>query len=128
MENFTSTIIDSSFEMTARERIKFKDLTDAIKLDKETSENGSLKLTIANFAILQIHNGKSKNNPDYKNYMYIDEEGKKYVSGSESLWNAFKDIYDELHADGDTEPITLIFYRVPSKNYAGKDFLTCSLA
>lgn len=128
MDNFTTSIQYASFEMTARERIKFKDITDAVKIDEYTANNGAFTATIKGYVILNIHNPKSKSNPDYHNYVYIDVDGKKYVSGSESLWNAFNEIREELEADNDTDPIALTFYRVPSKNYAGKDFLSCSLA
>lgn len=128
MDSFSTSIQFASFEMSARDRIKFKDITDAVKIDEYTANNGSFTAEIAGYVILNIHNPKSKNNPDYHNYVYIGTDGKKYVSGSESLWNAFSEIKDELAADNDTDPITLTFYRVPSKNYAGKDFLSCSLA
>ena len=46
-----------------------------------------------------------------KGAVAYDVNGKKYVSGSESLWRAFTDIRDELASDGDNDPISLTFYR-----------------
>ena len=125
--DYSASIQFSSFEMSAYDRVKFKDLSDAVRVDEETKA-GPFTANIVNYVILSVHNGKSKSNPDYVNYVYITDEGKKICSGSESLWNAFSDIWDELKVDGSITSIPLKFYRVPSKNYSGKDFLTCSLA
>ena len=52
-------------------------------------------------------------------------EDDMYVTGSESFWNSFRDIYDEMENESDEWSLKL--YRLPSKNRQGKDFLTCSI-
>ena len=56
----------------------------------------------------------------------IDENNDKYVTGSASFWNSFCDIWSDMA--GEDEEWMLECYRLPSKNYKGKDFLTCSIA
>ena len=120
---FESKIAESSKELTARERIRLKDTTDAIKLDEATSD-GEVIITPSAYAILAVHNDKA-DDPDYEQYIIVGDDDKKYVTGSESFWNAFKAIWDEM--SGEFEEYSVKAYRVPSKNYKGKDFLTCSI-
>ena len=124
--NYKATISYCSKELDARERIRTKDVSDAIKLDQATQDVPSIDIEVAYYAVLDIHNEKS-DSTDYKNYLVVDKEGKKYVTGSESFYKSFIDIVEELADDGITD-FTIKVYRHDSKNYAGKQFITCSLA
>ena len=124
--NYKATISFCSKELDARERIRTKDVSDAIKLDEATQDVPSIDIEVDYYAILDIHNEKS-DSTDYKNYIVVDKQGKKYVTGSESFYKSFIDIMDELAEDGITD-CTIKVYRHDSKNYAGKQFITCSLA
>ena len=124
MENYRVTIKEVSKELTARERIMIKDTTNAIKLDEALKDGAHVVITPKLYAVLAIHNEKS-DNVDYDNYIIIDAEGKKYVTGSGSFWSAFKEIYDEMQ--GDPEEYSIDVYKMDSKNYKGKQFLTCSI-
>ena len=127
--NYTATISEASRELTAKERVMFKDLGNAVKLNdlaEEAMQSGS-KAVITNvkdFVIIDIHNEKSEDT-DYKNYLIIDGEGEKYYTGSNAFWNSFKGIWDEMHDSGEEWGIQLNL--IPSKNYSGKKVLTCSL-
>lgn len=123
MENFTVKIAEVSKELTARERIMLKDTGNAIKLD-EAANGAGLTITPTAYAVLDIHNEKS-DNPDYKNYIILDANGQKYVTGSTSFWNSFIDIWTEMSAEED--PYSIQVYKMDSKNYKGKQFLTCSI-
>lgn len=125
MQGYECKVINTSKELSARERIKIKDLSNAIALDAAVSDDTPLMLSPLYDAELEVHNEKSKDK-DYKKYVIVDVAGNKYHTGSESFWTAYKDIMAELGED--TEDVTLEVYRVPSKNYAGKSFITCSLA
>lgn len=128
MEGYKAKVAYVSKDLTVAERIKFKDTSDAIKIDLVVSPNEALILMVDYFGVLDIHNEKADDNKDYKNYVFVNEKGEKYITGSESLWTAFEDITEEL-ADADVEEIPPIkFYKLESKNYKGKYFLTCSLA
>lgn len=120
---FESKISECSKELTARDRIRLKDTTDAIKLDEATAE-GEVMITPSAYAILSVHNDKA-DDPDYEQYIIEDADGQKYVTGSQSFWNSFKAIWDEMKDED--EEYSVKAYRVPSKNYKGKDFLTCSI-
>lgn len=124
--NYKATISFCSKDLDARERIRTKDVSDAIKLDAATQDVPFIEIDVAYYAVLDIHNEKS-DSTDYKNYIIIDKEGKKYVTGSESFYKSFIDIVEELADDG-IEEFTIKVYRHDSKNYAGKQFITCSLA
>ena len=123
MEGYSVKILETSMELTAKQRIALKDTTNAIKLD-EACEGQELLITPKAFAVLDIHNEKS-DNVDYKNYIIEDVNGKKYVTGSESFWNSFKSIFDEML--GEDEEWSILAYKLDSKNYKGKQFLTCSI-
>ena len=123
MEGYKVTIKEVSKELTARERIMLKDTSNAVKLDEATKE-APLVITPAAYAILSIHNEKS-DNVDYENYLIMDTDGHKYVTGSPSFWTSFKEIWDEMESEN--EEYSIEVYKMDSKNYKGKQFLTCSI-
>ena len=123
MNGYSVSIKESSRELTAKQRVALKDTTSAIKLDEATQVE-PVTINVDMYAVLAIHNEKSEN-PDYDNYIVVDKNGTKYVTGSASFWSSFMDIFTEL--EGEDEAWTLKVYRVPSKNYKGKDFITCSI-
>lgn len=125
--NYKVTIISCSKEISAVERIKLKDLSDAVKLNEMVSTEGSVTLVPAYFAQVHVHN-ENADDKDYENYVIVDNNGTKYYTGSESLWSAFTNIMEELTSEGIDEALPIKVYGLPSKNRAGKDFLTCSLA
>lgn len=122
MDGFTVEIKESSVELSKKDRVKMKDPSNAIKLDEVTNE-GSFILKPAAYVILSIHNSKS-DNPDYENILIMDDNGTKYVTGSPSFMTAFFDIWREMDGETDWE---LECYKRDSKNYKGKQFLTCSI-
>ncbi len=123
MNGYSVSIKESSRELTAKQRIALKDTTGAVKLDEATQVEPVI-IDVDMYAILGIHNEKSEN-PDYDDYIVVDKNGTKYVTGSASFWSSFMDIFTEM--EGEDEAWTLKVYRVPSKNYKGKDFITCSI-
>lgn len=126
--NFKASIASVSKELTGKERIMFKDTTNAIKLDEATKEaEGGIIIEVAYYGELSIHNEKS-DTVDYSNYIVVDKDGQKYVTGSESFWRSFIDIVDELAECGESiEGSKINVYRHDSKNYTGKQFISCSL-
>lgn len=131
MEGYICKIASCSKQLKAAERIKIKDLSNAIALDNAVTDDTPLLITPDFYAELDVHNEKSKDK-DYKKYVIVDVAGNKYTTGSESFWSAFKGIADEMaeavEAGEDAEGYSVEVYRLPSKNYQGKSFLTCSLA
>ena len=126
--NYTATITESSRDFTAKERVMFKDLGNAesmIDYARAAIEQGAkATIDVADFAVISIHN-EATDDVDYTNYLLIDKNGNKYYTGSESFWNSFKNIYNEMKDSDEEWGIELNL--LPSKNYKGKEILTCSL-
>lgn len=124
MEGYKVTIRETSKELSARERIMMKDTTNATKLDEIVEEDKPLVIKPVAYAVLDVHNEKS-DNKDYPNFIIMDEAGNKFVTGSESFWSTFKEIWDEML--NEEESFEIEIYKQESKNYKGKFFLTCSI-
>ena len=128
MTGYSVEIVESSKELTAREKISAKDFSNATALDTELMDvNANIVITPSAYLILNVHNEHSKNDKDYKKYLIIDTAGNKFVTGSDSFFTAFKDIFDAMSKDAPGEEYSIEVYKKPSKNYQGKHFLTCSI-
>lgn len=123
MTGYSVKIKETSRDFTVKQRIALKDTSDSIKLDTACDEN-TVIIEPVDYAVLAIHNEKS-DNVDYENYVIIDKNGDKYVTGSASFWSSFMDIYEEM--DNEDEAWAIKAYKLDSKNYKGKKFLTCSI-
>ena len=127
-KSFEVKIIESSTELTHKQKVALKDVSRAIKLDEACDEGNELQIKPTGYVVLSVHNDKA-DNPDYEQYLIIGESGEKYVTGSNSFWRSFIDIWTEMTEDADEkEEWSLIIYKKDSKNYKGKQFLTCSIA
>ena len=127
--NYNALVAEASRELTPKERVMFKDLGNAIKLNDlaegaQASGDKAIISSVADYVVLAIHNEASED-VDYNNYLIIDGEGNKYYTGSTPVWNSFKSIWDEMHDSGEEWGIQLNL--IPSKNFVGKTVLTCSL-
>lgn len=123
MTGYSVKIVNASKELSARDRVAVKDTTNAIALDDATKET-PLVIGIDYYVELAIHNEKSEDK-DYKKYVVVDKSGNKFVTGSESFFTSMLEIMDEMSDSG--EDFEIQVYRMPSKNYKGKEFLTCSI-
>lgn len=123
MENFKAEIIESSKELTKKERVQLKDTKDCIKVDEKLNAEGSFTIDIAGYVVLRVHNEQARGDKDYEQMILLSKEGEKYLTGSRSFMNAFASIYEEMEG----EDISIKVYSLPSKNYQGKSFITCSL-
>ena len=127
---YEAKVTNASKELTARERIMLKELTNAIQLDEATQtadlENaGNLVIKPVYFAEVSVHNEKS-DSKDYTKFVIVDDNGTKFVTGSDSFKNAFMDIWSEMAEANETD-FEIEVYRKESKNYKGKSFISCSL-
>lgn len=113
-----------SKELTARERVMLKDTRNAIKLD-EAIKDTPLVISPDYYAVLDVHNEKSKEDKDFQNFIVVDTAGNKYVTGSASFFEAFTEIVEEMSGTGEDYEIEI--YKLDSKNYKGKQFITCSI-
>ena len=126
MTNYSVKVVESSKELTKKETVMFKDLSDAINLSEFIDEHdGAVMIDAESWVELAIHNEKAKDgqNKDYTNFVVVDKNGTRYYTGSESFWSSFKDIWCEM--SDSTEEWSLKVYKKQSKGK--KDFITCSV-
>lgn len=126
MEGYKVEIAHSTKELTVREKIRIKDLSNAIQLDEVTQPEGNAVIDFDYYVILKVHNEFSKDEKDYNKYVIVDKGGNKFVTGSESLMTSLEEIVDEMTDAGETD-FEIEVYRKDSKNYTGKQFLTCTI-
>lgn len=129
-KDFKCDVIESSKELTTKERVRVKDTQDALNLNElvqEAKDNGDSGIVIdVDFYVkLHIHNEKATPNQDYDVIVIYDKNGQKFTTGSEAFMRQFDSIwYDMSESD---EEWSLKVYGRPSKNYTGRDFITCSV-
>ena len=121
---YKAMVEEASWTMTAREKLRYTDLTDAIQLD-EATQSGDVIIDVDKWAVINVHNEKS-DTVDYMKYVIIDKDEQVYVTGSESFWKSFVQIYEVMSDEGETT-YSIKVYRRESKNYKGKDFITCRI-
>lgn len=126
MSNYSAKIRETSFEnLSAKDRIKYKQLDTARQLDELTScESSFIIEEVKGYVLLEIHNEKA-DTPDYIKLLIIDSNDNKFTTGSESFIRAFGEIYTEM--SGEAEPWGIEILKRESKNYKGKYFLTCNI-
>lgn len=123
MEGYNVTIVKASKELSHKERVRMKDTTNALSLD-EVTQDGPVLIDLDFYAVLNVHNERSES-VDYTVCILVDKAGTKYRTGSPSFLTSLDEIMVDM-ADCD-EPWQLEVSRRPSKNYKGKEFLTCSV-
>lgn len=123
------TLKESSKELTVKEKIQMKDTSNAHSLDHltlEAQQSGNRVIIDVDFwCKLEIYNEKS-DDKNYINFIVVDKEGNKYVTGSNSFITSFLNMATEMLEAGEDD-FKIEVYRKQSKNYKGKDFITCSI-
>ena len=125
MTGYEVKIIESSKELSARERISLKNFDEMIALDEAVNtETPRLMIDVSGYVVASVHNEKS-DNVNYNKFIIIDKDGQRYITGSNPFFSAFKEIWDEM--DGENEDWGITDYKRESNNYKGKEFLTCTI-
>lgn len=120
---YKSEVISCEKELTKKEQVMLKDMSDVLSIDELTKESG-LMIDVDFTAKIKIHNDRIEgDNKEYVKMVFVDKNGDRYASGSESLMRAYEDIAEEME-DSD-EPWSIKVIRKESKNYKGGTFLTC---
>ena len=125
MTGYSVEIVNSTKELTGKEKIMLKDTSNAVKIDDVTNNGNSITISPKILVTLKVHNEKAQDK-DYFKYIIIDENGDKYVTGSESFITALNDIMSDMEEE--EEKYSVVVYKMASKNYQGKSFITCSIA
>lgn len=124
MDGYKVTITESSKELTAKERIALKDTSNAIKLDEVTKPEEPFVFKVSAYAKIHVDNPNSEDK-EYDQYIFVDDDGTKYMTGSVSFFDSFINIWNEM--DGEQEEWSIEATKHPSKKYNGKFFLTASI-
>ena len=124
---YEANITSSLRELTAREKIVYKNV-DGQKLNEIiNNDNPSIDLDVENIVELQVHNERSKGNNDYTVYVIDTKDGSRYRTGSETFYTKAKEIYRELQAANELENgFVLRVFKTKSNNFDG-DFINCRL-
>lgn len=123
-KDYSVKIVNTTKELTPKERVAIKDLSDAKSL-ADLKENETQIINVDYSAELSIHNEQAENK-DYNVFVIVDKEGTKYYTSSQSFMSAYSNIADEM-ADYPDEEYSIKVFTKPSKNYKGKAFLTCTI-
>lgn len=118
------TIKESSKNLTGKERVAIKDITNAHKLDSVVEVGQKFEIIPSYTALLEVHNENAENT-DYTIFVIVDENGEKYITSSTSFIASYKGITEEMKDE--TEQWGIEAYKVESKNFKGRYFLTCSI-
>lgn len=127
-KEYTAVIRESSRELTAKERVMFKDVANAVKMVDFAREarqtDAKAIIDFKDYVIVDVHNDSAENT-DYTIYIVVDKNDNKYYTSSDPFFNSFKNIYNEMKDSDEEWGIELNLQ--PSKKYSGKEILTCSL-
>lgn len=126
MEGYNVKIIETSKTMTAKEKVRIKDFTNALQLDDIIQPGDHFVLDYDFHALMEVHNDLAKgDNKDYQKCVVVDKSGQSYITGSQSFITAMHEVLEEMSESG--EEFQLDCYKADSKNYSGKQFLTCTV-
>ena len=120
---YTATIRESSYELTARDRLRFKDMTNSASLDELTNEAEFIIHNPKGYIIVDIHNDNAETT-DYTKFIVVDENGASFSTGSDSFLRSFIDIFNEMQGEGEYD---IVVSKHESKNYKGKGFIKASI-
>ena len=122
---YSVTILESSKELTPKERVMYKDFSDAVKLDIGLESDEGIILYPDFYVLCKVDNDKARRDKEYFVLLVIDKAGTKYRTDSPTFIENFKAIYEDMKDVAEDWGIRV--YGLPSKNFEGKSFLTCSV-
>ena len=95
---YSVKIREASRELTAREKIRYKDTSTALAIDDATNDGALVIVNPVAYVMLDIHNEKA-DNPDYSKIIVVDDSGNSYITGSDSLVRSFLNIFNEMQGE-----------------------------
>lgn len=131
MENKYKVVIAEVTEgkdLNFRERARLVKLAGEKKIDKELAISENKKLTIKPdyYAVLEVHN-PSAENEDYSILCFVCGD-ELYTSSSETLKDSYLELLELAKESNESLDFPIEIYGVPSKNYSGREFFTCTIA
>ena len=121
------SITNASREFSVREKLQVTSLNKSEVLDRLVEEDASFIFTPSAYAELFVENENAKADGDkeYTTYIFIDTAGNMYRSGSRTLYEEFRRIFDIMEGSGEEYQIEVV--KRPSNNRPGKYFMTCNI-
>lgn len=101
----------------------------ALKLDQLTQDGDEVIIKPAAWCELTVEpDGKDP----FTQYIVIDDTGHLYATGSTTFWDTFQNIDQEMKraaaaGEEDAQDYEIRIFRMPSKKYTGKTFITCGI-
>lgn len=120
--NFKVTIKEASKELTAKERVSLKNTTGAFRIDELVTPEEPIVITPWFWAVLNVEN-EASTDKEYEQYVIVTTNGDKYLTGSQTFFRSFKSIWEDMAG----EDFDLKIFKLPSKNFQGRYFLTCDI-
>lgn len=124
MEGYEVKVRECSKNLTGKERVAIKDISNALKLDTIVTPDARVEIVPDFTATLEVHNENAENK-DYEIFVIVAKDGNKYITSSKSFISSFKGIEEEMQEETDEWGIEV--YKIESKNFKGRYFLTCSI-
>lgn len=124
MNNYSVSIVESSRDLSLKERVALKNLCNEVVLGDICAVE-PLDIDVEYWAHLHIVNDRS-DEKEYEIFILYDKDGICYTTSSESFWTSFKGIWDEIVLEPETDWKLRVISK-PSKNRQGKTFLTCTI-
>ena len=121
---YSVEILEASSELTKREKVMFKDTSNAIKFDDVVTPEQGITITPTGWVKLAIHNPKGERK-DFENLVITTYEGEKFVTGSPTFIEKFLGIWEDMYDPN--EDFQIEVFKRDSKNYKGKQFLSCAV-
>ena len=127
---YESKVKESSRELTLMEKINLDDTSDMSAINDY--DDGYIFEGIKWWAIVEIHNDRLQDKTDYTLFVISDKDGEQYYTSSESFTEAFMHIWklaleehNRKELPEEDFSISLKLKRIQSKNYKGKEILSC---
>lgn len=118
-KSYKAKVTKTFGEMDKVEKIGLKQLDDALSIE------AGILIDIVKFAEISVHNEyvKEGENVDYKVYVFVDADGQKYKTSSESFIRSIEDLVDDMtDEDIPTHVIPVKVCETRSKNNSGSFF------
>lgn len=124
MEGYEVKVAECSKKLNGKERVAIKDITNAVKLDSAINPDERLEIIPDYTATLEVHNENAENK-DYRIFVIVAKDGTKYITSSNSFISSYNGIAEEMEKEEEEWGIEA--YKIESKNFKGRYFLTCSI-
>lgn len=114
-------------ELTKKMRAAIStNLSSCIDIGEMTEGENTLVINVAGYALINIHNERSKGEKDYQKLIIVSTDQQMFITGSPSCIETFTAIWDAMDGE-DPSTWAIELFQMPSQNFKGKSFITCKV-